>query len=646
MSPEQPEDVRLDSFHLSTRTANLLERHQLMWLSEVAQLSRDELLTIAGAGEKFADEILACVELACPGAVTLDEPQTVSNETPTFRERLPDLALDPPEFASTAFADEIVARVITLNVSSWDELLDLSELHLSVWPKVGPGKIERIVEELSALNDSIRNASQNRAGSTSRVQSLLEAIALASLVEGSALVDDLVGPTTKVGSEELVEDLLLAAPGDFIGTAAAVENELASLDERARYVAIERLGNARSGRPTLEELGAELGVSRERVRQIESKTRVGIECCFDDQLVAGFRRAFGVAGPADELEKLSATFCGVAENPAANNVARSLLVQAAGYTIEGDVALSDRAGKVETLVRAFLNDVDHLSKGLVAHELLVAELDGFRAAEWIDWFMVERMGLVRLEELWLQRDSRRIRVLAAMWLIGGPATKQQIAERAGLRPDESLRVASYLSDFEEVCRATKSQWALRRHVDDPYDGIASEIAAQIERDGGWSQVDQLAADMPGRFDVSPVSVRMNLDTPQFVIEGGRVRCATAEEMDAYRPPLPHSEPNAVLLDDGRWAQEVVVEERYFHGYSAYVSEAVAWANGIRPRDDLEVRLRGHDEPVSVIWRLRGTSRHVDIGRIRRFLAAEGFVSGDHMLIVPSRECVEIRKVAA
>jgi RNA polymerase primary sigma factor len=96
------------------------------------------------------------------------------------------------------------------------------------------------------------------------------------LAAGPVSLDQKLGPTTENVLGDILEDrgpddaeeLLLRRE-----TAEALENGMVELTESERYVLHHRFGFGGAQRRTLEELGDEMGVTRERVRQIELRGR-------------------------------------------------------------------------------------------------------------------------------------------------------------------------------------------------------------------------------------------------------------------------------------------------------------------------------------------------------------------------------------
>ena len=89
-------------------------------------------------------------------------------------------------------------------------------------------------------------------------------------------LDSPVGEEDDSNLSDFIEDLQADSPADAAARKLlyeAVEEALGDLSEREQAVVRLRVGLDNGGQPrTLEEVGKEFGVTRERIRQIESKT--------------------------------------------------------------------------------------------------------------------------------------------------------------------------------------------------------------------------------------------------------------------------------------------------------------------------------------------------------------------------------------
>lgn len=87
-------------------------------------------------------------------------------------------------------------------------------------------------------------------------------------------LDDLVGEESDTSFSEFVEDTGEESPVEYankMSTKDLVQNMLTSLSDKERFVIERRYGLEGNAEQTLEEIGNQLGVTRERVRQIEVK---------------------------------------------------------------------------------------------------------------------------------------------------------------------------------------------------------------------------------------------------------------------------------------------------------------------------------------------------------------------------------------
>lgn len=381
--------------------------------------------------------------------------------------------------------------------------------------------------------------------------------------------------------------------------------------------------------PTLQELGSEWGVSRERVRQLEAKARESVDRVFGPTLQAASRALAPLTRyllPAQRFIEIARSVGSSMTNSEEVSAAVVLVagpwVTEDGWTYHQSLAPGLLAGKQAVLATA--DEHGLLSEDSQFHlsGLFASEEDQFA-------FFTSSMGVVELFGFWAERDSQRSRVAAALRSIGRPATKAEIAAVAGI--DSDGRVGSTLSALPGVVRADKERWALESWVDDPYDGIVAEIQQRIDANAGSVAIAVILDELPRRFGVSESSVHAYLQTTAFHVEDGFV---SRMQPGAFEASPPSKWPDA-FRHNGVWGQRVRVEQRHFEGYSMKVRFDIAYANGIRPGDELRVRAVGTTSLVSVIWREHDATRAVDVGRVAEALRTMGLVPGQEVLLCPS-----------
>jgi hypothetical protein len=86
---------------------------------------------------------------------------------------------------------------------------------------------------------------------------------------------------------------------------------------------------------------------------------------------------------------------------------------------------------------------------------------------------------------------------------------------------------------------------------------------------------------------------------------------------------------------GHWGQRVLLRERHFEHYSIAVGLDVAYANGLRPGDDLLLPVRGSNDRVTLSWLPTSPNRTVRISGASRLLTALGVEPGDEAVLVPT-----------
>ena len=416
--------------------------------------------------------------------------------------------------------------------------------------------------------------------------------------------------------------------------ATSLDRFISGLDERMKDIATERLFSI-DPRLTYEELGQQWGVTRERIRQLlgEVTERFEIELSRSLEPTANvIRHLSSWVIPTDRIVTAAGLFAPTGPN---EQLVTLGLLAASGPWVHNS------GWSMHTTLAPILNSrIDSLLEcadgyGALADHDILEHLDGlFLQSNDLERYLIDHLGFVKLQGVWSSRGSQRARIAAALRSLGRPATKREISAAAGLA--DTVRVGNVLASLEGVVRADKDRWALAAWVEDPYEGIVGEINQRIDQRGGAVRVDLLLEEIPRLFGVSESSVRTYLGTDAYIVERGLVRRNNAD----YNPGPPDLHGRAVLID-GQWFQRIALYERHFVGYSLAVAFDVAYANGVRPGDELLLPVRGHQQLASVIWRRHSPNRTIDVGRLSDLLRDLGCRPGDEIQVAPSREEVRI-----
>jgi hypothetical protein len=468
-------------------------------------------------------------------------------------------------------------------------------------------------------------AKQPTSFDTAAAAAILASIArTGSLDLGSNLGSDPIGTSIDV--------VLLAA-----GVREALQpfdTWVAQADPRTRDLLVERVFTFDEA-PTLNEIGERWGLSRERVRQLEVRARDEIESSFRSMWTEAARALQSLTSVVLPTHRFLLACRSLGVGLAYPDVAAASVVVAAGPWVHQDgwthhssvTSLLDAAHEA---IRATCDEYGLLPADALSH------LDGFFTSQGDQGeYFRGALGAVELSGYWSLRDSQRTRVAAALRRIGRPATKVEIALEA--RVDDFDRVGSTLSALPGIVRADKGRWAFDAWVDDPYDGIVGEIYQRISANHGSVAVVSLLEELPRRYGVSEASVHAYLQTPAFILEDGFVRRADA---GAFEAAPPSKWPDAFEVGE-LWGQLVRIEDRHFGGYSFKVRFDIAYANGVRPDDDLRVPVHGSSTEASVIWRPHDATKAVDVGRVTEVLIERGLSPGDRVVVCPSRSMVVI-----
>ncbi|CAB5161188.1 DNA-directed RNA polymerase alpha subunit (EC [Olavius algarvensis associated proteobacterium Delta 3] len=455
--------------------------------------------------------------------------------------------------------------------------------------------------------------------------------------EKNATVAAALGVKGPKGSDIKADDALKSIDFMFFGT--IYDEVFESLPENLQIIAKNR---THSKKPlSLQKIGIKFGITRERVRQLEIQVRerflnrfVKIDVAVQSRVL---KAMLGKVAPIKTALFNSEKLISVSRYP--DQAFCALLELAGPYKILAKWAVrTDSLERIQNLKSVLSKQSDRI--GRIDPLIIGKETAGlFRTEADRERFLAEYLELPQIFGEWVVGDSQRKRVFLSLYKIGKPATKEEIADYAGI--DDSSLIGRYLGGNDFICRADKKRWAFAEWVDDPYDGISGEIEQRILEDGGKTTLYRVLNEIPSKFGVAETSVRAYLATPKFVVSDGYVRCASTEEINSTYFGDVEDVTNAVQLKDGRWGALIQVDEQYFDGYSAAIPAPVAWECGLKPGDSLIVPVKGTQHLVSLIWRVNNLLQTIDLGRIAPVLRDIEVKQGDEVVVVPSTKDVQI-----
>jgi hypothetical protein len=481
----------------------------------------------------------------------------------------------------------------------------------------------------SALERNCRPSTDDEADRNALTDSVAHILGLAA--ESGASDIGLIhgGESTGITVQEIARRLQITLPLD------AFDDHIAQLDSRSRYILTSRIFTI-DPVETLVEVAARWGISRERVRQLEMPLKVDVTNRFSRTLMRLGRPPLERhMATVVRTKTLHAAARSITSGSNWQDVAAAVILDLLGpwKNTEGwaiHPSIESRVCGLRPLLDAIAD-----SHGILDDQAVEDALRGlFNDEAEEEEFLTDVVGLGRTCGLWTIKNTLRCRIAAALRHLGRPSTKEEIAELVGLPPEN---LGSTLSTIEGVVRADKIRWGFDEWVEDEYDGIAGEIIQRIDENGGAVHVNVILRDVPKRFDVTVTSVKAYLTSDAFVIEDGIVRHASIGDFSP-RPPMSFSD--AVQVGE-YWGQSLRLFARHFAGYSLGVRFDIAYANGLRPGDDLIVPVVGHGGDASLIWRSHNLNRTMDVGRVSEFLESAGFQDGDEIVVVPKRDSVEV-----
>ena len=502
-------------------------------------------------------------------------------------ELFPTLAHLPGPGPSLERIPSIVRLRVKENVElSWEALADLTVGEILAWRATGEGKVRTLLRFLAeeAERRAIERTEVIDSAKTGVVEALVDIAAWGHHNGAGSLLDAIDRVARSAAADAPLEalDVLRRVRASDFGASrlSRYDPEVSfrwlseQFGEREKIILDER-SLAIGSRPTLEELGKRFGVTRERVRQLESKARDRLDELLADNRTSPLRRvAKELASTLRTAAPLTAIGCG----DSLDFRSRLLLWIAGPYHLDGDWLVKEPWRTVRALVDhcfASVTDEDTAEFDVVAEAL---HANGV-AVDLVDDLIVAAGGYRRLESKLVRWDRTYAgRAAAVLAVTNRPMSASEILDHLGSGSLRSLR--NVLNGDPIFIRLGKDRFGLREWGGDEYHGV---VPAMIQRltERGAMPVEDLAAELANAFGVSPNSISMNATIhPAFVIEDGMVRMRREDE--PYEPDRDLRSASECWLVDDAWTLAVDIDEDVLRGSGRSIPEAFAAHLGLRP----------------------------------------------------------------
>jgi hypothetical protein len=623
-------------------------------------------LVTPGAYESSADRGIVDAELSPLGKEAVDPAESESTRASVVVATLlahPSLPIGEVLPALRALGDEPISPAVVdrrslttltrLGCTTWSDLAAKTVEDILAVPSAGQRTVSRLL-----LAAEARNGGPSRQSSpisvaepdgTSELRLLVAELASWAIdARAARTLGDVLGLSANLGwipaeIQARFAALTTASLDVFVDAASltpaasAPQLFLDAIGDRSDLFVRRRL--VRDGRPTLQQLGNELGISRERVRQLESGA---VDRALHLVATSEFRHLrwragelAAVLGPAvpvasDVLEDALQWACRGLDDPE-SCTARDLLLWLAGpYELDPAGWLVGPNLSMKTLLDEFqarVGDQWLLSRASVAELISLVEL----SPTLVEPFLSAAGRWRSIGDDWWVRWDGAVGEKAEIVLLltMHPMTAEEINSAIG-EAHSTTSVRNALAAESRFVRLDKTgtygltEWGLEE-----YSGIAQEILERIERSGGSAPLEQLVREFVDQFGVSETSVRMYAASPAFVVSDGLVRRREASE--AYQPDERIERVRgSYVRSDGAVLLQVPIDRDVLRGSGRQLAEPVAALLGMRPGSRVEFVASGGSR-VLLTWpetSVMGPS----LGSVRNLASDLGLELGDRMVL--------------
>jgi len=386
------------------------------------------------------------------------------------------------------------------------------------------------------------------------------------------------------------------------------------LDNRA--IAILRLRSFADSPKTLEEVSSQFGVTRERIRQIETRTIIGLRASAEIIEAA----PLGASGLIEQRH-VAPIEAVLGETPSLGES-----VPAVGQPLWRVLDRLDDSFQVkdgwwcQPTVRSAIDQTKaglfHLAAGRRA--IRIEEMAAFTDRPWAEEWI--RYCGIAVHEGYALLASAGVpdRAAVVLEIEGSPLSVEDIIERMGGGRTEGT-VRNALAADERFDRVDRRSWALRSWGLHAYESIRTLISNELNLNDGSIRLSKLVATLTDRFSITGSSVVTYAAARPFATADGIVEFATTSEIVPRKSAFETR--RLFRINDG-WALRIQISTDHARGSGSVLPSALITELGIRFGESPVLRSRMGDQRIA--W----NGSQLTLGSVKRFVDADGMSVGD------------------
>ena len=345
------------------------------------------------------------------------------------------------------------------------------------------------------------------------------------------------------------------------------------LSDRDRFIFDARIGQPRASRKRLQDLADKLGLSRERVRQLEARVRARLLDFVAStagrpiqQVINTLHARLSVATPSKHVEPVLMPLA------AGNDDYGPLLLDLADYEESRGwlVRRSARGNDPTSAIQDMVDEVGRIDQAKAVEALSIWGL----ASEFHQAWLIRDQKIRSINGHLVRWDGTLSDRLAfALADIGRPTTTEALlAHIDENRPINSAKVA--MGHDDRFMRANPTDWALSSWGLPKYRGMASTIGYMLKQHGQPMRIDDVIERLCRDFEVEENSVRLFCGAAMFVVEEGWIRLRREHERYVYRDCTVRNATGVFDLGDGRVSLMYEVDSHVLRGSGQQLNLAV------------------------------------------------------------------------